>query len=190
MAVNKVVLLGESSVGKTALVTRLSKNIFEPTLDTIGAHFTLLKLDHNRFDIWDTAGQERFDSLAPLYYRDASIILIIFDLAELTTFNTVIKFITKIKQENPPAKIIIIGNKLDLVQKDLNVIQQQINKLIETNPVLHQLNSTELQIIYLSAKTGFNLDSVRQRLTLYASLQIPHNPSLNIIQERNNYCLC
>ena len=81
----KLVLLGDSRVGKSSVVVRFVRNEFDPyKFPTIGATFltqsvavgdTLVK-----FEIWDTAGQEKYRSLAPLYYRGASAALVVYDL--------------------------------------------------------------------------------------------------------------
>ena len=81
----KVVLLGESAVGKTSLATRFVNNQFsEFEESTIGAAFLSKALTINnktiKFEIWDTAGQERYQSLAPMYYRGAKVGIIVFDL--------------------------------------------------------------------------------------------------------------
>ena len=81
---NKVVLLGDSGVGKTNFATRLTSNMFIPnTCTTIGAQFHLYNINYKnqtiKLEIWDTAGQERFRSLLPLYTRHAYIIIIVID---------------------------------------------------------------------------------------------------------------
>lgn len=83
----KLVLLGESAVGKSSLVLRFVKNVFSPTQEsTIGAAFLTqtvqLEPEHVtvKFEIWDTAGQERYHSLAPMYYRGAHGAVIVYDV--------------------------------------------------------------------------------------------------------------
>jgi small GTP-binding protein len=78
----KVVILGDSGVGKTCLVNRLVFNMYiNYTNPTIGAAFASYKVnDDFIYEIWDTAGQERFHSLLPMYLRNADIILIVIDI--------------------------------------------------------------------------------------------------------------
>lgn len=92
IATIKVVLLGESSVGKTAIVTRFTTGEFQTNNATIGAAFTTKELEwvgeeddisrKVRFEIWDTAGQERYRSLAPMYYRNTDVAVVVFDVTQ------------------------------------------------------------------------------------------------------------
>eukprot|EP00735_Rhodelphis_limneticus_P001050 TRINITY_DN11601_c0_g1::TRINITY_DN11601_c0_g1_i1::g.21983::m.21983 TRINITY_DN11601_c0_g1::TRINITY_DN11601_c0_g1_i1::g.21983 ORF type:complete len:198 (+),score=41.10,sp/Q9SN68/RAF2B_ARATH/52.36/4e-62,Ras/PF00071.17/4.8e-52,Miro/PF08477.8/1.8e-18,Arf/PF00025.16/3.3e-10,Gtr1_RagA/PF04670.7/8.3e-07,MMR_HSR1/PF01926.18/7.2e-06,GTP_EFTU/PF00009.22/0.0013,DUF258/PF03193.11/0.0013,NTPase_1/PF03266.10/0.0027,SRPRB/PF09439.5/0.0069,ABC_tran/PF00005.22/0.011,DUF815/PF05673.8/0.091,DUF815/PF05673.8/4.2e+02 len=116
----KVVLLGDTGVGKSSLVLRFVTNQYRDYSEsTIGASF-LTKTVRNgdesiKFQIWDTAGQEKYHSLAPIYYRNASIAILVFDLGNLDSFKTLKSWVTEL-QENGPTGIIIAlaGNKLDL----------------------------------------------------------------------------
>ena len=83
--------IGDSSVGKTAIIGRYITGWFEQmTAPTIGSMFFTKNLNVNKkefeLQIWDTAGQERFQSIAPLYYRDAHGVLIVFDVTNRDTF--------------------------------------------------------------------------------------------------------
>ena len=86
----KLVLLGESAVGKSSLVLRFCRNTFSSNLEsTIGAAFLTqtisLSQDLMKFEIWDTAGQERYHSLAPMYYRGAHAAVVVYDLTSRVT---------------------------------------------------------------------------------------------------------
>jgi len=87
----KVVLLGESAVGKSSLVLRFVKREFHEFQEsTIGAAFLTqtIQVDDTtvKFEIWDTAGQERYHSLAPMYYRGAQAALIVYDITSRDSF--------------------------------------------------------------------------------------------------------
>ena len=109
----KVVLLGDTSVGKSCLASRFVNDTFftfqEPT---IGAAFMTKTLDNEkykiRFEIWDTAGQERYRSLAPMYYRGAMAAIIVFDITQPDTFDGAKKWIQEIKQNGNTNKTTII----------------------------------------------------------------------------------
>lgn len=88
----KLVLLGESSVGKSSLVLRFVKGQFHEFQEsTIGAAFLTqtVQIDDTtvKFEIWDTAGQERYHSLAPMYYRGAQAAIVVYDISNKETFH-------------------------------------------------------------------------------------------------------
>uniref|UniRef100_A0A452YAZ4 Ras-related protein RABF1 n=1 Tax=Aegilops tauschii subsp. strangulata TaxID=200361 RepID=A0A452YAZ4_AEGTS len=89
----KLVLLGDSGVGKSCIVLRFVRGQFDPTSKvTIGASFlsqTLALEDSTtvKFEIWDTAGQERYAALAPLYYRGAGAAIVVYDITSAESFN-------------------------------------------------------------------------------------------------------
>ena len=91
----KVVLLGESSVGKTCIISRFVDNEFDKEiLSTTGASYankTLKFKDYNNkeilFEIWDTAGQEKYRSLTQLFYKDASIAILVYDITNEESYN-------------------------------------------------------------------------------------------------------
>lgn len=129
----KVVVLGESGVGKSSMALRFVKNEFRPYTDsTIGAAFLQKTLpmasgdetsttDSSSdamvtFKIWDTAGQEKYHSLAPLYYRGANAALVVFDLCRRSSFQTLKNWVDELHSKGPPGIVIAVcGNKLDLV---------------------------------------------------------------------------
>jgi len=89
----KVVLLGESGVGKTSIIQRYINNTFTPGITTTGgATFStkLMKFEEEnqeiKFEIWDTAGQEKFRSLANIFYKNASICILVYDITRRESF--------------------------------------------------------------------------------------------------------
>ncbi|CAN4126628.1 unnamed protein product [Withania somnifera] len=88
----KLVLLGDSGVGKSCIVLRFVRGQFDPTSKvTIGASFlsqTIALPDSTtvKFEIWDTAGQERYAALAPLYYRGAAVAVVVYDITSPESF--------------------------------------------------------------------------------------------------------
>ena len=91
----KIVLLGESSVGKTCIITRFVDDEFDKEIiSTTGASYankTLKFKDYNNkeilFEIWDTAGQEKYRSLTQLFYKDASIAILVYDITNEESYN-------------------------------------------------------------------------------------------------------
>lgn len=131
----KLVLLGESSVGKSSIVTRFTTGNFHRSNATIGAAFTTKTLSLEsivpetgetidkkiKFEIWDTAGQERYRSLAPMYYRNTDVALIVFDVTNKDSIaraqswiDELNSYINEGEHEQRGILIKIVGNKIDL----------------------------------------------------------------------------
>lgn len=119
----KLVLLGESAVGKSSLVLRFVKGQFhEYQESTIGAAFLTqtVCLDDTtvKFEIWDTAGQERYHSLAPMYYRGAQAAIVVYDITNQESFNRAKTWVRELqRQASPNIVIALAGNKADLANK-------------------------------------------------------------------------
>ncbi|KAJ5080039.1 ras-related protein rab-5c [Anaeramoeba ignava] len=153
---SKVVILGDSGVGKTSIALRFTQNeFFVYQLPTIGAQCMdrIIKVGDNmiNFSIWDTAGQERFRSLAPMYYRNAVAAIIVYDITQMNTFEIAKNWINEILENgNPNVILALVGNKLDL--------EQQRNVKIK----IAEDYSREQGIIFLetSAKTGDHIDDL------------------------------
>jgi small GTP-binding protein len=115
----KLVLLGDSAVGKSSLVLRfVKKQFFEYQESTIGAAFltqTVAVADYVvKFEIWDTAGQERYHSLAPMYYRGAAAAIVVFDITNRNSFVRAKSWVKELqRQGNPNIVIALAGNKCD-----------------------------------------------------------------------------
>ncbi|KAK0498451.1 P-loop containing nucleoside triphosphate hydrolase protein [Armillaria luteobubalina] len=118
---SKIVIMGNSGVGKTSLLQRYTQNKFDPknTTSTSGAFFVTKKVHVNglkvRLQLWDTAGQERFRSMAPMYYRGANAALLLYDITNASTFNDIRGWLEELKKNCSPELIIyIVGSKADL----------------------------------------------------------------------------
>ena len=95
----KIVLIGESGVGKTSIISRYMTDTFSATLgSTPGANFTtktvFLKNENQsiKFEIWDTAGQEKFRSLAKVFYKNAAICILVYEITRRASFDELKKF--------------------------------------------------------------------------------------------------
>ncbi|GAV52394.1 hypothetical protein ZYGR_0AG03850 [Zygosaccharomyces rouxii] len=154
----KLVLLGESSVGKTSIVTRYTTGNYQKTNATIGAAFFTRTISVPSEDgivrkvnveIWDTAGQERYRSLTPVYYRNTDAALVVFDVTKPESLEKAQSWIEELNEycssDRPENEIntIVVGNKIDL----------------EHGPL-----ETDLQHVLVSAKTGEGIVDLFEKL--------------------------
>ena len=119
---HKVVMIGDSYVGKTSILDMYINNRFEETKPSIGAmhQFYKIKLDSGEevnLDLWDTAGQERFRSVVPMYYKGAKVILIVFDVTSPDSFEGAKNWVKEIESNISSILLFLVGNKIDLTDK-------------------------------------------------------------------------
>lgn len=150
----KLVLLGESAVGKSSIVHRFVKNTFDDMREsTIGAAFltqTISLPEVNttvKFEIWDTAGQERYKSLAPMYYRNANAALCVYEITSKASFQKAQDWIKELKKQAPEGIVVaLVGNKADLADErqvdeaEVDEYLRQLSQEAETDglkPVIH-----------------------------------------------------
>ena len=117
----KIVLIGDSGVGKTNVLLRYVKNQFDESAKaTIGMDFTSKEVDildkNIKAQFWDTAGQEKYRSIAQSYYKLADGVMLVYDVSRKETFERVKMWLDELKENiTKQVKIILIGNKNDLV---------------------------------------------------------------------------
>jgi Ras-related protein Rab-11A len=116
----KIVVIGDSGVGKTNLIRRFILNTFsENTKATVGVEFISksYKINNHIFkiELWDTAGQERYKSITAVYYKGAKGALLVYDTTSKDSFNSIDKWMEEIRDKTAnDIKLMIIGNKIDL----------------------------------------------------------------------------
>ena len=150
----KIILLGDTTVGKTSLIVRYCDSKFnESCLSTIGVDTKTKYVKYNdkkiELEIWDTAGQEKFKSLAKNCYKGADGIILIYDISQKKTFYNIKNWYNDIKDSINISKvaIIIVGNKSDLPNIEVN--KEISEKFCE------QYN---LQLIETSCKDNINIE--------------------------------
>ena len=144
----KLIIVGDSGVGKTNIITRFSKDLFNyKSKATIGVEFyyKTLKINKNIFkvEIWDTAGQERYKSITSAYYKGAKGALIVYDITSEDSFNNVETWIHEVRSKSSfNLQIILIGNKTDLYKDRKISLEQGIEKAKNLN--LHLFEASAL----------------------------------------------
>lgn len=152
----KLVLLGESAVGKSSLVLRFVKGQFhEYQESTIGAAFLTqtICLDDTtvKFEIWDTAGQERYHSLAPMYYRGAQAAIVVYDITNQESFAKAKNWVKELqRQASPNIVIALSGNKADLAAK----------RVVEYEEAQAYAENNGLLFMETSAKSSMNVNDI------------------------------
>lgn len=175
----RVVFLGAEGVGKTQIVNRWVYDSFENIYSqTIDAAFVQKTIGADLYtQIFDTAGAERFRSILSAYCRSASIAVIVADLTNDESINGISEFIEVVKNTDPDEKILLVGNKADLMEsKSLDLIQQ-LNKL-RNKAIEHDLNIDDKDIIAVSAKSGDGIDVLENRIIEILQNLPPQNNGL------------
>ena len=170
----KVVILGDTMVGKTSLIVKHVNNDFKIHKPTISASFLSLKktLANQKIlqiDFWDTAGQENYRSMTNIYCRDADVGIIVFDLTNEKSFQNLGSWIEYLKNFNE-VPFIICGNKSDLPKREIS-----IEKAYEF------ANSIDVNYFDTSAFTGFGLDECFEAVEniIFESLKLNDNNNEN-----------
>ena len=115
----KILILGDSNVGKTSLLLKFTDNIFNETyITTIGVEYKEkeITLDNIKYklNIWDTAGQERFKSITKNFFKSADGIIFVYDITKKSTFDNIKNWLIEAENKTIDYKSIIVGNKIDL----------------------------------------------------------------------------
>ena len=153
----KIIVIGDSSVGKSCLTTQAVRNNFEEFYTaTIGFEFLTfnLRINNNvlKLQIWDTCGQEVYKSLITNFYRNSSLALIIYAINNLDSFKHAENWLNELKaQANPNVKVFLVGNKSDLENE--RVVSKEDGEKFKEEKNLDKFIET-------SAKTGENARNV------------------------------
>ena len=153
----KIIVIGDSSVGKSCLTTQAVRNNFEEFYTaTIGFEFLTfnIRINNNvlKLQIWDTCGQEVYKSLITNFYRNSSLALIIYAINNMDSFKHAENWLNELKaQANPNVKVFLVGNKSDLENE--RVVSREDGEKFKEEKNLDKFIET-------SAKTGENARNV------------------------------
>ena len=145
----KIVIVGDSGVGKTNLIRRFIANEFNiNSKATVGVEFSSKAFKINdkifKIEMWDTAGQERYKSMTAAYYKGAKGALIVYDTTNARSFENVEKWLSEIKEKSSKdIKLIIIGNKIDLKESKAVTTEQALSKAKELGSPLMETSALD-----------------------------------------------
>ena len=181
----KMVMLGDSGVGKTSIVLRLNDHVFrqmtEPTIGS-GVVNKVFETSHGDINlcIWDTAGEERYRSFTGLYSKGASACAIVFDLTNEGSFDSIEEWVEIFKENSEEdAKVFIVGNKNDLVD----------SREVNANKCYKWCTDRNYSYYEVSAKTGENVDflfsEIAEELSTVEDTKEVEKKNVNLNQKQN-----
>jgi len=190
----KVVFAGETNVGKTSIIERSLTNRFSDHTPTVGAAFSTKKVIHGdksvMLGIWDTAGQERYQSMSSIYFRQAIICVLVFDLTNYESFKKAFMWKricgdSNREYQNGIPVYILVGNKLDM--KNQVVKKAEIETFCQEHNIAHYIetsasNGTGIKMLY--AKIAEEACEIKLPITSKALAIHINNP------EPNYKCQC
>lgn len=195
----KIIVTGDSLVGKSTLIKLYSFGECSMVTPTIGVDFSSTGININdrnfKLKIWDTAGQERFRSIISGFYKNTHGCIIMFDLTNYNSFKSLNYWINQVAQyAETPISIIIVGNKCK--STDIVVSKHEVEEYV---------NSKNLKYIEIDNKSNYNIQEPFKEITtqIYEilknnneNLETPllgyHNKKINIVKDSfySKYCCC
>ena len=161
LVVHKIVIVGDSRVGKSSILRRLVDATFDPKYNpTIGVNFGNHDLRMGnavaRLQIWDTAGQERFHSLGPSYYRGAKAVIFVYDVTSRESFRHLDDWIKRIGKNAESPGLMILGSKCDADASRVEVPTQEGAAYAQ---------SVGAAFMEVSASSGIGIDAAFAQVT-------------------------
>ncbi len=147
----KVVLLGDSGVGKTCIISRYISGTFdENSATTNGASYCSKNVNYEKLgknlllDIWDTAGQEKYKALTKFFYKDAAVCILVYDITRKETFDNLKNFWYSQLKENSGSNVVlgVAGNKCDLYESE-DVKESEARQFAEEIGAIFELTSAQ-----------------------------------------------
>jgi len=157
----KLLLIGDSGVGKSCLLLRYADDTYtESYISTLGVDFRMvtIRLDEKtiKLQIWDTAGQERFRTITSNYYRGANGIVVVYDVTDPESFNSVTRWLQEIERNvGTGVHKMLVGNKCDLSMK----------RKVERSQAQAFADKFGIPYVETSAKNGTNVENVFMELS-------------------------
>ncbi len=170
---NKIVIIGDSNVGKTCFIERYCEDRFGDTQPTIGALHKIKTVNEIVLDIWDTAGQERFKSMVPMYYKGAKAIIVAFDVSSMNSFDGAKRWINEIETNTSNILLILLANKIDID-----------NRIVSKEAAKNFAEGKNAYFFEASAKENTNVKDVFEFIaTKIKEMNLTQSNNLNIKQD-------
>jgi len=169
----KLLLIGDSGVGKSCLLLRFSDDTYtESYISTIGVDFKIRTLEQDsktvKLQIWDTAGQERFRTITSSYYRGAHGIIVVFDVTDKESFNNVKHWFQEIdKYAADGVNKLLVGNKSDLASK----------KVVSYDEAKELADSFGIKYMETSAKNAHNVEQAFETMAGEIKSRVASQPA-------------
>eukprot|EP00310_Coccolithus_braarudii_P009001 CAMPEP_0183361046 /NCGR_PEP_ID=MMETSP0164_2-20130417/56217_1 /TAXON_ID=221442 /ORGANISM="Coccolithus pelagicus ssp braarudi, Strain PLY182g" /LENGTH=206 /DNA_ID=CAMNT_0025535499 /DNA_START=34 /DNA_END=654 /DNA_ORIENTATION=- len=170
----KLLLIGDSGVGKSCLLLRFADHTYtESYISTIGVDFKIRTIDLDgktiKLQIWDTAGQERFRTITSSYYRGAHGIIVVYDVTDLESFNNVKQWLSEIERyASENVNKLLVGNKCDLSNK----------KQVEYDQAKAFADNLDIPFLETSAKNATNVEKAFLTMAAEIKNRIASQPSM------------
>ncbi|KAG5866699.1 hypothetical protein JTB14_018606 [Gonioctena quinquepunctata] len=155
----KLLIIGDSGVGKSSLLLRFSDNTFTGSyITTIGVDFKIKTVNVNgqkvKLQIWDTAGQERFRTITSTYYRGTHGVIVVYDVTNGESFANVKRWLHEIEQNCDLVNKVLVGNKNDTPER----------KVVLTEDAQCFPDTMNIQLFETSAKDNINVEKCSLQL--------------------------
>ena len=156
----KILLIGDTSVGKTALILKyVDKQFSENHISTIGLEYKdkIIRINEKKIklQIWDTSGQERYRSITKSFYRNANALLFVFDVTNENSFDHIKDWLIESENFANDFKKILVGNKIDLKNK----------RIVDKERMENFAKKKNMKCFETSAKEGTNVDLIFKEIT-------------------------
>ncbi|OHS97454.1 small GTP-binding protein [Tritrichomonas foetus] len=152
----KIVILGDSGVGKSSIIAQYNTGIMPDLMSpTVGASYLskIIEFENNEIELrfWDTAGQETYQSLVPIYFRNSSIAFIVFDITQRSTYENTQKWLSQLREfAGNNILVCLVANKIDLENQ----------REIEKSEYAEFAGRNQMIYTEVSAKTGVGINSM------------------------------
>ena len=191
----KTILVGDSSVGKTSIIARYLDKYKEKESPTIGASFAnkVENIDGNeiKFEIWDTAGQERFRAINSIFYQDAYICIMVYDITNQNSFQSLGSYWYNAVKEQGNEEIIfhVVGNKIDLFESeelDKNEVKEYCDSINAEYSFVSASENTYIEDLFKNVGKKFMNSDLYKKIKEAKAKQTQTIPKKLEKEEANN----